>query len=153
MNLTIPFLLGALIPVIAQAQSDPGCSRNTLSPAQVISLQTRLFAALGQDDRRTWDLLVAPEFRAFERGKQYSSSDFFGLVADVHKKGIQLVWSVTESHIESDCRLAVMSYVNVGSIAERGDQPKPQRWLETVAFRLDGSTWRAVLMTSMRVDE
>lgn len=152
MKLAVLLLFG-VVPVIAQAQSDPGCSRNALSPAQVIGLQTRLFTAMGQDDRRTWDLLVAPEFRAFERGEQYSGPDFFGIVADAHKKGIQLVWSVTESHIEIDCKLAVMSYVNVGSIAERGEQPRPQRWLETVAFRLDGSTWRAVLMTSMRADE
>jgi hypothetical protein len=139
--------------IMARAHANMACPSETLSESQAVELQTRLFSAMSEENRGAWDRLVTPDFVAFERGKQYDSGDFFNLIAAAHKSGRKLVWSVTQPRVQADCNLVVMSYINVGSVAEKDSPPKPVRWLESVAFRKDGDAWRAFLVTSMRADQ
>ena len=120
-----------------------------MSKNEAVQMQTRIFSALEREDQSAWDLLVAPDFLAFERGKPYAGAEFFGLIASAHRAGLKLSWSVTDPRVEADCNLVVMSYVNRGSIAVRGGDPKTERWLETVAVRKEAQGWRAFLVTSM----
>ena len=149
-----PLLAIALASLImGKAHANMACPSETLSESQAVELQTRLFSAMSQEDRGAWDRLVTPDFVAFERGKQYGSGDFFNLITAAHKSGHKFIWSVTQPRVEADCKLVVMSYINVGSVAEKDSPPKPVRWLESVAFRKDGEAWRAFLVTSMRADQ
>lgn len=120
-----------------------------LSEARVIKLQTDVFTALQHDDRAAWERITVPDFRAFERGKQYGRASFFNLVLGMHQAGVQAVWSVTEAHVQVDHGIAVMSYVNAGSVAKGDAAPAAKHWLETVAFRRHGEDWKAFLLTSM----
>jgi hypothetical protein len=128
----------------------PACPEDPLSEGQAVQIQGQLFSALEHEDRTAWNLLVAPDFSAAERGKLYDSTNFFNLIASAHRAGIKLSWSVTEERIQSDCKLAIMSYVNEGSVTNKGEDPAKVRWLETTAFRKEAEGWRVFLVTSMR---
>ena len=131
------------------ARAATACPADWLSPDGAVRMQTRLFSALEHENRAAWDLLVAPDFLAFERGKPYGAGAFFDLIVSAHRAGARAHWSVTDPRVEADCNLAVMSYVNSGDVALAGGAPKPMHWLETVAFRRDPKGWRAFLVTSV----
>ena len=145
--LTIAALAAAMVPVGASAA--PACS-TALTPDQAVQLQMRMFDALGREDRGAWDEIAAPDFRAFENGKELTKDSFFQILLDVHKSGRRIRWSVTEPRVEADCNLATLSYVNVGSIALNGGEPAPVRWFETAAYRRTSDGWRLFLVTSER---
>lgn len=144
------------LPVNDATTARPVVDRSDLSASkaltvnQAIKLQMRLFDALGREDKVAWDELAAPDFRAFERGKEFAKREFFQILVDAHKSGKQLRWSVAEARVQSDLNLVILSYVNVGSIALNGGDPTPTRWLETAAYRRAPGGWQLVLLTSER---
>ena len=145
-------LLAAAITLATtvSVRAAPACPVDPLSESQAVQIQTRIFSAIEHEDRAAWNLLVTTDFSAAERGKLYDSAKFFGMIASAHSAGLKLNWAVTGQRFEADCNLAIMSYINHGSVADRGESPKKVRWLETTAFRNDATGWRVFPVTSMR---
>ena len=118
--------------------------------AQLTQIQTNLLAVLEREDRTEWARITTPDFLAFERGKVYNADSFFDLVVNMHKRRIHAKWSVTFPRLDADGTVAIMSYINEGSLRVEDKAPIPTQWLEAVSFRKDGHQWRAFFLTSMR---
>lgn len=141
-------VLGAAWPVAAA----PACTGGSLTLVSATDLQTRVFGALANEDRAAWVALATDDFVAHENGKAYDRDGFYELIANAHRSGTGLNWSVTRPSVESRCGLALLWYVNEGTVT-RGGVAKPTRWLETSSFRQEAGKWRLFLVTSMVVKE
>ncbi|HEV7122841.1 MAG TPA: hypothetical protein VGN24_05365 [Rhodanobacter sp.] len=54
---------------------------------------------------------------------------------------------MTQPHVEADCRRALITFVNVGSIT-MGSKTQPLSWLEAAELHRDGKRWRIHFFTS-----
>lgn len=102
-----------------------------------------MYAALAADDVAAWQAATSPGFFAFERGERFDRDTLARVIAEAHAKGRRFVWNVTEPVVDIDCKLAVVTYVNAGTINEA-----PARWLESAWLRHDGSRWRVHFLHS-----
>ena len=110
-----------------------------------------LFAALEGEDRAAVERLTTADFRAFERGRILDREGFFGLVQQAHRQGLHLQWSVTDERVALDCEVAVMDYVNKGSISGPGSSQE-MSWLEVATFRRTPTGWKVNFVESQRVE-
>lgn len=137
----------ASAPIPAQASMH---GSSTLTPAAAAALQARVLAALGRGDRAAWQALTTSDFQAIEHGKAYDRDGFLQVLTGLQASGHTFRWSVTEPRLQADRDLAVLSYVNLGSIQVGEGPPSPVRWLETASFRREPDGWRLFLVTSER---
>jgi hypothetical protein len=144
--------LAGLLTVQSVAAADR-CKSKPLTAVEARRLQDRIFDVLTRDDLAAWKSQIAADFVAYENGKAYDGQEFFDLIAGAHKAGAKLVWSVSNDVADIDCELAVIHYVNTGSVGRPGEAAKPTKWLETSSFRRVGNEWRAFLVTSMILRE
>lgn len=142
-------LLFAPMAALFPAPASASCS-TALATSQAIRLHASMFDILSRDDEASWNKLATPDFKAFERGKEYGRAAFFDLVSSVHKSGRRIRWTITQPQVDADCSLTVISYVNVGSIALNDGTPSPVKWLETAAYRRTSDGWQLFLLSSDR---
>lgn len=152
MNCYIAMLSGALIGLVITSPSHSAC-RTLLTERNAVALQTQMLDALSREDRTAFRRLTTDDLVLNERGKVYDRDGLFAIASDAHRAGTRIVWRVTNPQVTSDCRLAVMSYINSGSVQTRGQDAVPVRWLETAAYRRDVDGWRVFLLTSERSAE
>ena len=119
-----------------------------ITPRQTLE---SLFAALKGEDRAAVERLTTTDFRAFERGRILDRDGFFGLVQQAHRQGLHLQWSVTDERVALACEVAVMNYVNKGSINGPGSS-QDMSWLEVAAFRRTPTGWKVNFVESQRVE-
>ena len=108
--------LGAASPVKGAAR----CPRASLTLVQAADLQTRAFAALSKEDWDVWRAVATDDFTAHENGQAYDRDGFFKLIADAHRAGTGLRWSVTRPSVDSRCGLALIWYLNEGTVTRNG---------------------------------
>jgi ketosteroid isomerase-like protein len=117
----------------------------------IITTIEQLQAAVAKDDRERLDGFLCRDFHAFENGIRMTGHELLELMSKYYAEGRRYRWSVTEAQVEVQGNLAVIAYVNQGSIAEApGANPTPMSWLETVLLRRDGSGWRVAFLHSTR---
>lgn len=117
--------------------------------AAIVEVQTKLFAALEEEDQQAWERLTVRDFVAFEGGQRYGRTGVFDLVRSAHAAGRHFQWSVADPRLETACTVATLIYVNHGAITE-GASRSDISWLETATLRYGGGGWRVVFMESMR---
>jgi len=118
---------------------------------EIVATIERVFATLGEDDQVGLKEILCDDFHAFENGVRVTSRQLLDLMSRYHAEGRRYRWSVHSPQIEVEGNLAVVVYVNHGSITEApGSDPIPMSWLETVVLRRQESRWRLAFLHSTR---
>jgi ketosteroid isomerase-like protein len=117
---------------------------------QVIESMTAMYSALGRDDSAGLHAVVAPDFHAFDNGKQFSADTLMSLIKALHAAGKVFVWTVTEPEVVVEGKVAWITYVNKGSIQDASGLTALQ-WLESAVLRKQGDRWRIAFFHSTRV--
>ena len=140
------FMLLALAAVAnpAQARSCPPSKQD----ATLIDRAIRsFFDALAKDDLAAFQRIVTADFTAFELGKRMTAYELFQLVADSHRSGRVINWSIGPVGARSHCDLAWAAWDNIGSA---GVPPNiaPRRWMESAVLRRSPTGWRLEFLHS-----
>lgn len=120
----------------------PVCAPSQHAPVDAVRA---MYAALAADDTTAWQAATSPEFFAYDIGERFDRAGLARVIAEAHAKGRRFVWNVTEPVVDIDCTLAVVTYVNAGSVDEQ-----PVKWLESAWLRHDGNRWRVHFLHSTR---
>ena len=120
---------------------------------QIANTVRQMYEAVGNDDRRSLGRLLCPDFHAFENGRRMSGGAMLDLMSKFHAQGQRFRWSVTEEEVQPQGNLAVIAYVNRGSITQApGAEPVPLAWLETAVLRKEDQSWRVAFLHSNRME-
>jgi hypothetical protein len=109
-------------------------------------------AAAKTDDLEGFHAVTTPDFYAFENGKRFDGDALMQLIKTAHAGGTRYEWSVTQPRVEADCGMALITYVNVGSITVNG-VPQAMSWLESAELGFEGGRWRIHFFSSTRVPQ
>lgn len=134
----------AIVSTPAQSRMCPWTSADT---AHVDRAVRAMFDALKVDDRAAFHRAVTPDFLAFEIGRRMTADDLFEAIADAHKAGRVINWSIGPMVIRGDCNSAWAAWDNIGSA---GVLPNiaPRRWMESAVLRRSQVGWRVEFLHS-----
>ena len=137
-------LLAVAIASPAQAHSCPSSGRDTMLIDRAIR---SFFDALGKDDEAAFQRIVTTDFTAFELGKKMTANELFQLVADSHRSGRVINWSIGPVAARRHCDMAWAAWDNIGSA---GVPPNiaPRRWMESAMLRRSPTGWRLEFLHS-----
>jgi ketosteroid isomerase-like protein len=139
-----------LAAIAAPHQPRPACPGNPADPVQVVDTMRTMYAAAAADDLAKFHSVATPDFYAFDGGTRYDGDALMNRGKSLHDKGMVFVWSVTQPHVESDCHLAWITYINRGSIKEASGT-KDLSWLEFAVLEKQADGWRIRFFSSTRV--
>jgi len=142
-------LAGVAVPA---AQAGAVCPPPVSAEADVTATMTAMYAAAKADDLEGFHAVTTPDFYAFENGKRFDGDALMQLIKTAHAGGTRYEWSVTQPKVEADCGMALITYVNVGSITVNG-VPQAMSWLESAELRFEGGRWRIHFFSSTRVPQ
>ena len=145
MRLKMLMLLLAVVAASpAQAHSCPSSGRDAILIDRAIR---SFFDALAKDDKAAFQRIVTADFYAFELGKKMTANELFQLVADSHRSGWVINWSIGPVAARRHCDLAWAAWDNIGSA---GVPPNiaPRRWMESAVLRLSRTGWRLEFLHS-----
>jgi hypothetical protein len=143
--------LKILMLVALAAVATPAHARSCQSSGQDAALIDRairsFFDALAKDDQAAFQRTVTPDFYAFEIGRKLTGNELFQAVADSHRSGRVINWSIGPVATRSHCDLAWAAWDNIGSA---GVPPKiaPRRWMESAVLRRSPTGWRLEFLHS-----
>jgi Domain of unknown function (DUF4440) len=143
----------AAFPLAAIAASnppDPACPGTAADPVQVVETMRTMYAAAATDDLAKFHTVAAPDFYAFDGGTRYDGDALMNTLKSLHASGKVYVWSVTQPHVESDCHLAWITYINRGSVKDASGT-KDLTWLESAVLEKQAGAWRIRFFLSTRV--
>lgn len=109
-----------------------------------------MYAAATTDDLDKFHTVAAPDFYAFDGGRRYDGDALMKMVKSFHDSGKIFVWTVTQPHVESDCHLAWITYINRGSMKDASGT-KELSWLESAVLEKQAGTWRIRFFHSTRM--
>ncbi len=142
-----------LSTALLSASASPSSSACSSTPAdrdQVVEVMRTMYAAATADDLAKFHTVAAPDFYAFDGGTRYDGDALMNMVKTFHDKGTVFVWSVTQPHVESDCHLAWITYINRGSMRDVSGT-KNLSWLESAVLQKQSGAWRIRFFHSTRV--
>jgi hypothetical protein len=137
----------------ASAQSVAGTPACTSTPAdqlQVVETMRTMYAAAATDDLAKFHTVAAPDFYAFDGGTRYDGDALMNTLKALHASGKVYVWSVTQPHVESDCHLAWITYINRGSVEDKSGK-QDLTWLESAVLEKHAGAWHIRFFHSTRV--
>lgn len=139
----IPIAL-AIVASPAQSRACPWTNADT---ALVDRAVRSMFSALKVDDRAAFQRAVTTDFLAFEIGRRMTGDDLFTVIADAHRSGRVINWSIGPMIVRGDCNSAWAAWDNVGSA---GVPPTivPRRWMESAVLRRTPTGWRMEFLHS-----
>jgi Domain of unknown function (DUF4440) len=146
-------LAAILSAPLLSAFASPATSACSSTPAdrdQVIEVMRTMYAAATADDLAKFHTAAAPDFYAFDGGTRYDGDALMNMIKTFHDKGIVFFWSVTQPHVESDCHLAWITFVNRGSKRDASGT-KNLSWLESAVLQKQSGAWRIRFFHSTRV--
>jgi ketosteroid isomerase-like protein len=142
-------MLRALIALAALAL--PACTHATPTPAsascpanataEVAQTMRDMYAALKTDDLNAWHAVTTQDFFAYDVGQRFDGDALLALIKDRHAQGVVFEWTVNDPKVEVDCNVALVTYVNTGSVTQAGAK-RPRLWLESATLKHDGQRWR-----------
>ena len=142
-------MLRALMALAALAL--PACTHATPPPAsaacpanataEVAQTMRDMYAALMTDDLNAWHAVTTPDYFAYDVGQRFDGDALLVLVKDRHAEGVVFEWNVNDPKVEVDCNVALVTYVNTGSVTQAGAK-RPRSWLESATLKHDGQRWR-----------
>jgi SnoaL-like domain len=142
-------LSAASVSTSASAANSPTCAGNPADPVQIVETMRTMYAAAATDDLAKFHSVAAPGFYAFDGGTRYDGDALMNTIKSLHRKGVVYVWSVTQPHVESDCHLAWITYINRGSMKDASGT-KDLTWLESAVLEKQASVWRIRFFHSTR---
>lgn len=145
-------LSAALVSTAASAANAPGCPAAATDQNQVVEAMRTMYAAAIADDLPRFHTVAAPDFYAFDGGTRYDGDALMNMIKAFHDKGTVFVWSVTQPHVESDCHLAWITYVNRGSIKDTSGTQELS-WLESAVLEKQSGAWRIRFFHTTRVKQ
>ena len=137
-------LVVAAVASPAPARSCPPAKQDAILIDRAIR---SFFDALAKDDQAAFQRIVTTDFYAFELGKKMTANELFQLVADSHRSGRVINWSIGPVAARSHCNMAWASWNNIGSA---GVPPKiaPRQWMESAVLRRSATGWRLEFLHS-----
>jgi ketosteroid isomerase-like protein len=145
----LPVIALVLLSPLAHATGST-CKAPASADADVTATLRAMYAAARTDDLAAFHAVTTPDFYAFDGGQRFDGDALMNMVKSVHAEGTRIEWSVTQPEVEADCRRALITFVNVGSITMNG-KTQPVTWLEAAELHRDGMHWRIHFFTSARV--
>jgi SnoaL-like domain len=146
-------LAAILSAALLSASASPATSACSSTPAdrdQVVEVMRTMYAAATADDLAKFHTVAVPDFYAFDGGTRYDGDALMNMIKTFHDRGIVFVWSVTQPHVESDCHLAWITFVNRGSKRDASGT-KNLSWLESAVLQKQSGAWRIRFFHSTRV--
>jgi hypothetical protein len=143
-------LSAAFFSTAASAADTSACTATPEDQTQVVETMRTMYAAAATDDLDKFHTVAAPDFYAFDGGTRYDGDALMGLAKQLHAGGKVYVWTVTQPHVESDCHLAWITYINSGSMKDASGTQQ-LTWLESAVLEKQAGTWRIRFFHSTRV--
>ena len=138
--------------VLASPAAAAPCPAPPSADNAVTAAVTAMYAAAAKDDLDGFHAVTTPDFYAFDGGRRFDGDALMRLIRTAHAGGVKFTWSVTQPQVEADCGLALITYVNAGSMTANG-VTQPVTWLEAAELRYDGGSWRIHFFSSTRVPQ
>lgn len=126
------------------------CKAPASAEADVTATLHEMYAAARTDDMAAFHAVSTPDFYAFDGGQRFDGDALMNMVKSLHAEGTRIEWSITQPKVEADCRRALITLVNVGSITTNG-KTQPVTWLEAAELHRDRNHWRIHFFTSAQV--
>ena len=101
-----------------------------------------MYAALTKDDLDGWRAAITKDFFSYDGGKRFHGDALFDLIKTNHGKGTVYVWTVNTPKVDVACDMALVTYVNTGSVTSSSAAMRSVSWLESATLRHDGQRWR-----------
>ena len=141
-----------LMPAIA-AGAQEGTARAPRPDDEMAIVKTleQLLSALQRDDRDGFHAVTTKDFYAFNNGKRLDGDGLIEMGKELHAKGYQYIWSVTEPQAHVNCDSAWVTYVNKGSIRQPDGTMTSMTWLQSAVMRWEGNAWKVRFLHSTRV--
>ncbi len=136
----------ALQPPPPAADACPGEAAAASAPATVRAL----FDAARKDDEASFRKITTDSFYAYDGGKKFTGEALLDVVKAAHRRGDIYIWNVTEPQTMADCKLALVTWVNQGSVAKQGKPAEKVTWLESATLSFEHGTWRVAFLHSTR---
>ena len=130
------------------APASAACPAN--APAEVAQTMRDMYAALMTDDLNAWRAVTTQDFFAYDVGQRFDSDALLDLIKVRHHEGFVFEWNVNDPKVEVDCNVALVTYVNTGSVTQAGAK-RLRTWLESATLRHDGRRWRVRFFHSTSV--
>jgi ketosteroid isomerase-like protein len=147
---SLAVMLSAPLLSAFASPSTSACSSTLADRDQVAEVMRTMYAAATADDLAKFHTVATPDFYAFDGGTRYDGDALMNMIKTFHDKGIVFVWSVTQPHVESDCHLAWITFVNRGSMRDASGT-KNLSWLESAVLQKQSGAWRIRFFHSTRV--
>jgi ketosteroid isomerase-like protein len=109
--------------------------------AKVIEAIHTMYVAAAHDDLAKFHTVAAPDFYAFDTGKRFTGDALMARIKDLHAAGKVFVWEVTAPTVQIDGDMALITYINKGSIQDQSGT-RNVSWLESAVLRKDHGNWR-----------
>ena len=136
----------------APAQAARACPSDPAAEQQASEAVRAFFAALAKDDLAGVRATTTDDFLAYDVGKQFTAATLVDTIAGAHKSGVKLEWNLGEIRTRTSCDLAWAHWVNRGSVAAPGKEPKPRNWLESAVLEREDGRWRVRFLHSTPED-
>jgi hypothetical protein len=137
------------LALAAASGAQAACAPTKTAQAEVTKAVEQMFAAFQTDDLPAFKRAVTPDFHAYDVGSRFTAETLVDVIKAQHALGKHYVWTVTDPQVEQSCNLAVVTYINQGSIEANGVKT-PQVWLESATLRYAEGRWRVRFLHSTR---
>lgn len=145
----------AITALSACAHAPPApasCPAPDKSIADVAQAMHDMYAALKADDLQGFHAVTTRDFFAFDVGRRFDGDALMDLVKAAHDRGAVYEWHVNDPKVEVACDMALVTYINTGSLAEAG-ATRSLSWLESATLRHDSQRWRIRFFHSTRIPQ
>jgi len=144
----------AIVSACAHVAPVPAaCPAPDKAIAEVGQTMRDMYAALTKDDLGAWRAVITKDFFSFDGGKRFDRDALFDLIKTNHAKGTVYVWTVNIPKVDLACDMALVTYVNTGSVTSSSAAMRSVSWLESATLRHDGQRWRISFFHSTRVPD
>jgi ketosteroid isomerase-like protein len=140
-------LLLAFLTLSSPSTTAQTCATTPADQPQVIETMRQFYVAAGADDLQKFHTVVAPTFYAYDGGVRYEGDTLMALMKKAHDAGRVYVWTVTEPQVHLSCNVALLTYVNKGSMTD-STGTKNRSWLESTYMQKSGGTWKILFFHS-----
>lgn len=153
MTMALAALAAAALSACATAPSAPAtCPAADSAATEAAQVVRDMYAALKTDDLTGWQAATTKDFFAYDVGQRFDGDALLNLIKDLHAQGAVFEWTVNDPKVEATCDMALVTYVNTGSVTRDGVK-RQVSWLESATLRHDGQRWWISFFHSTRVPD
>jgi len=116
----------------------------------VVQALRQMYVALTNEDTALLRAVTTSDFYSFDGGKRLTGDELMALIKSLHSTGKTYVWTVPETTVRVEGKVAWITYVNRGSVQDAAGK-KDVSWLESAVLLKEAGTWRIQFFHSTRV--